>query len=387
MSEGQLVVLNPLGRRIHLLKGAFLEFERMTGAQAGTGEPRRLARAVADIVSLAELRPGGWSLPRSRLGESRNLGPGALRNLLTALRKADFDEMLPPDQRGEEILLWPDHVSRDPQLSGYVNWWDLRCAVAETDDGRAREALIESFETAASSHDPARYLSFELDPFVADRLSDELRSLRGDVAGDRQVVTGEVQPAVRVVGGRHRPWTGRRWRRWALLAAAAVIVVVGGLWTLVDSNSPRTRLFVDAESAVGIVRCDGPAAGRCFMFRSSASQDKTVLLKQGQALSLSLDVPRPGGRYRVVLTAMNDGDADRVDVSVNGVLEGSVDVRDGRPSGGEPGSGWDVPQEVSPPNLVTLPGGRVTVDLLVPSAGPDQQGVEFDKVTLIREGG
>jgi hypothetical protein len=114
------------------------------------------------------------------------------------------------------------------------------------------------------------------------------------------------------------------------------------------------------------------------MLRSAASGGRTVLLHAGESRALPLQLA-DGGPYDIAVRYSNDGPADTVQVSVDGVPVGGFTTQDTRPPGGMPGDGWNVFLATGPLGRLLLQPGPHTVTIQVSQSDPF--GVEIDQVS------
>lgn len=123
---------------------------------------------------------------------------------------------------------------------------------------------------------------------------------------------------------------------------------------------------------------DGSGDGK-IMPRSNASNQKTVWLHAGESRLLSFQLAA-SACYMLSVRYSNDGGSDQVEVSMDGVSVGQFTTQHTRPSGGQPGSGWNNFFSIGPIGSVDLPPGPYNITVSVTQA--DFYGVEIDVVTL-----
>jgi hypothetical protein len=163
-------------------------------------------------------------------------------------------------------------------------------------------------------------------------------------------------------------------------------------WGLSATEGPFDDYFAEAAPPAAMVtagQCigsgaaftlegeDGTGDGKVKQ-RGAASNQKTVLLKAGESRTLSFDLDGTA-RYEVIVRYSNDGPRDSVQVSIDDTIIGQCTTQDTRPSGGVPGSGWNVFFSCEPLGPVILSPGQHE---LVISAETDLHGVEIDVVSL-----
>jgi ferric-dicitrate binding protein FerR (iron transport regulator) len=88
-----------------------------------------------------------------------------------------------------------------------------------------------------------------------DRLEQDLRRL-GELAAARRSVSDEVMRRVRVLPVPAQPARAIRWRVWAPLAAAAVLIVTGTMWWSADRR-PRLGVRVSELTGTVLINAEG----------------------------------------------------------------------------------------------------------------------------------
>lgn len=142
------------------------------------------------------------------------------------------------------------------------------------------------------------------------------------------------------------------------------------------TNTPVTesplQILLEAEKIS--LQCTGE-----FRPRSNASNRGTVWLRQGEYCSLSFNLPF-AANYSVEARYSNDGGADSLDVSADGVFLGTIETVNTREPGALPGTGWNVFKKSGVIGSVNLSSGdhKFLVTLI------RTDGAELDVVILRR---
>ena len=146
----------------------------------------------------------------------------------------------------------------------------------------------------------------------------------------------------------------------------SLIVVV----TFLQLHCNCSALTIDKEAEYGTTL-------GTRMFRSAASNDRTVWLHRGETIVLSLTTEGPCSMRITNAVYSNDGNSDRVSIRVNGVFLGQFRTR----SKSNWGYLWNVFLSTgSIGNTIALSIGTHTIKIVADYT--DYYGVEIDKITL-----
>ena len=145
-----------------------------------------------------------------------------------------------------------------------------------------------------------------------------------------------------------------------------VIVVV----TFLQLHCKSSALIIDKEAEYGTTT-------GTRMYRSAASNDRTVWLHKGETIVLSLTTEGPCSMRIKNAVYSNDGNSDRVSIRVNGIYLGQFRTR----SKSNWGYLWNVFLSTGPiGNTIVL--STVTHTIKIVADYTDYYGVEIDKLIL-----
>ena len=151
-----------------------------------------------------------------------------------------------------------------------------------------------------------------------------------------------------------------------VMSKLSLIVVV----TFLQLHCNCSALTIDKEAEYGTF-------SGTRMFRSAASNGRTVWLHSGETIVLSLITEGPCSMRITNVVYSNDGKSDRVSIRVNGVFLGQFQTR----SKSNRGYLWNVFLSTGPiGNTTALSTGTQTIKIVADYT--DYYGVEIDEITI-----